>query len=262
MDSLYALLERTLVLVAHPDDEAVGCGILLQRMHDPIVVFATDGAPRPDYFWQSYGSRERYAEVRTNEAEQALSAIGMHHFHFLAEPDRIADQELYLNLESAYSALADLVELEIPDAILTLAYEGGHPDHDACAFLGSVVGERYELPVWEVPLYHRSGGETCRQTFLNRTGLPIFASPEELARKRTMFTAYKSQAHVTAEFTPEFESVRPMIAYDFARVPHAGVLNYEAWRWPMKGADLCQAFDTFFTQSADPTRKRKWGTAA
>ncbi|HET9697702.1 MAG TPA: PIG-L family deacetylase [Terriglobales bacterium] len=262
MDSLHPLLGRTLVLVAHPDDEVVGCGILLQRMREPIVVFATDGAPRSDYFWKQHGSRENYARIRRNEAEQALNAIGLHHQHRLCEENLIADQELFLNLECAYNSLSDLVEMEIPDAILTLAYEGGHPDHDCCAFLASVVGIRYELPVWEAPLYHRAGNDLVRQKFLNGAGLPVFASAEELARKRQMFAAYASQAQVVANFTPEFEFVRPMHEYDFTCAPHTGVLNYEAWKWPMRGTDLCRAFSQFLTQPADPTRKREWGTAA
>jgi N-acetylglucosamine malate deacetylase 2 len=262
VDSLHPLLGRTLVLVAHPDDEAVGCGVLLQRIRDPIVVFATDGAPRSDYFWQAYGSRENYSQVRCREAEQALAAVRVHHCHYLVESNRVADQELFLNLQCSFASLADLIEMEIPDAILTLAYEGGHPDHDCCAFLASVAGYRYELPVWEVPLYHRSGDRVVRQKFLSGGGLPLFASPEELARKRNMFAAYKSQAHVVAEFAAEFESVRPMHNYDFTCAPHTGVLNYEAWRWPMKASDLCQAFIQFKATPADATRKREWGTAA
>ena len=48
---LAPLLGRTLVIVAHPDDETITCGGLLQRMRDPCVVFATDGAPEDAYFW-------------------------------------------------------------------------------------------------------------------------------------------------------------------------------------------------------------------
>ena len=231
-------------------------------MREPIVVFATDGAPRSDFFWKHYGSRENYVNVRAKEAEQALNGLGVHHHHGLCETNSIADQELLLNLECAYTSLSDMVEMEIPDAILTSAYEGGHPDHDCCAFLASIVGIRYELPVWEVPLYHRAGSDVVRQKFLTAGGLPVFASTEELARKRRMLAEYSSQAHVIAEFTAEFESVRPMHSYDFTCPPHTGVLNYEAWQWPMTGADLCRAFAQFLTQPADPTRKREWGTAA
>src|SRR4051812_27248634 len=139
VDSLRPLLGRTLVLVAHPDDEAAACGALLQRISDPIVVFATDGAPRSNYFWKQYGSREEYARVRVQEAEQALAAVGVAHFHFLREDPPIVDQELFLHLPAAYDALTRLLDAEMPEAILSHAYEGGHPDHDACCFLADVA---------------------------------------------------------------------------------------------------------------------------
>ncbi|MFB3812617.1 MAG: hypothetical protein ACE14L_00785 [Terriglobales bacterium] len=53
-------LGRTLVLVAHPDDETGGCGGLLQRLCDPVVVFSTDGAPQDPYFWRRHGSPQNY----------------------------------------------------------------------------------------------------------------------------------------------------------------------------------------------------------
>ena len=68
MPDIDVLLARTLVIVAHPDDEAAGCGVLLQRMREPVVLFATDGAPEDPYFWARYGSREAYGEMRREEA--------------------------------------------------------------------------------------------------------------------------------------------------------------------------------------------------
>jgi N-acetylglucosamine malate deacetylase 2 len=263
MEVLHPLLGRTLVLVAHPDDEAVGCGALLQRMSDAIIVYATDGAPRSDYFWASYGSREEYARVRRDEAERALDAVGVHHFHWLTEDPPIVDQELYRNLRLAYSGLLTLVESEMPDAILTLAYEGGHPDHDSCAFLAKQIGHARQLPVWEMPVYQRSSGEIRYQCFLDDTeGVSLEISREELVRKMNMFGAYASQSEVLQEFLPYKESFRPMRPYDFSKPPHVGELNYESWQWPMKGSDLCQAFTEFQTKAAVSAGKREWGTAA
>jgi N-acetylglucosamine malate deacetylase 2 len=264
VDDIRTLLGRTLVLVAHPDDEAVGCGALLQRMSHPLVVFATDGAPRSDFFWQNYGSREDYALNRYVEADNALKAVGVSRFQLLLENNAIVDQELYLHLDGAYEALRSIIEQESPNAILSMAYEGGHPDHDSCSFLASVAAEQFGLPLWEMPLYHRVTGQVERQRFLdNIAGTELDISREELICKMNMFACYDSQAEVLREFLPYLERFRPMNAYDFSRPPHPGTLNYEAWQWPMRGADLSQAFTRFaqsFVQS--PVRKEPWGTAA
>lgn len=263
VDSLRPLLGRTLVLVAHPDDEAAACGALLQRISDPMVVFATDGAPRSDYFWKAYGSREEYARVRQQEAEHALTAVGITHVHRLFDDEPLADQELFLHLRSAFEELTGLIEAEMPDAILTHAYEGGHPDHDVCSFLASAAAQQFEIPVWEMPLYHRAGGEVRRQSFIEpERQIVIELSREELSRKRDMYAAYRSQASVLHDFNAPVERVRPMRKYDFARLPHAGVLNYEAWQWPIKGSDLCRVFSEFLQGKPDVARERKWGTVA
>ena len=262
VDSLRLLLGRTLVLVAHPDDEAVGCAGLLQRMDDPIVVFATDGAPRSDYFWKQYGSREAYANLRAEEAEKALAAVGVTHLHRLGD-EPCADQELYLNLSSAYEQIEQLIEAELPQAILTHAYEGGHPDHDVCAFLATQAGKRYGLPVWEMPLYHRASGDVARQSFISPDRQQVIElTHEELIRKHDAYAAYISQASVLSDFAAAVERFRPMLNYNFARVPHPGVLNYEAWQWPITGADLCRAFATFQQRPSQPASDLKWGTVA
>ena len=149
------LTGRVLVLVAHADDESVGYGALLQRMREAVVVIATDGAPRDEYFWGRFGSRENYRAVRRDEARRAMQLAGVRELVLLAEEDsRLEDQRLFLNLAAAYERLEKLVERVRPEAIATLAYEGGHPDHDSCSVLGARLGEQFGLPVWEAPLYH------------------------------------------------------------------------------------------------------------
>jgi N-acetylglucosamine malate deacetylase 2 len=256
------ILGRTLVLVAHPDDEAIGCGILLQRMREPVVAFATDGAPRSSFFWAAHGSRESYATLRWSEATRALAFAGVHDFCQLSEWNPIADQELFLNLECAYKSLCDCIESELPQAILSLAYEGGHPDHDCCSFLAAIAGTRYELPVWEMPLYHRANGVLAHQAFIQGGEIVVTPSSKELTAKRAMFSAYESQAQVLADFSAEVELVRSAKNYDFALGPHSGLLNYEAWGWPIRGEDLCRAFARFLDSASHTARERRWGSAA
>src|SRR5215470_3905356 len=102
----------------------------LQRMREPMVVLATDGAPRDDYFWRRHGSREAYAELRKDEARCALGEAGVQHIVFLADRNcAFVDQELFRVLSQAFDALLGVIEEYQPTALLTLAYEGGHPDH-------------------------------------------------------------------------------------------------------------------------------------
>jgi LmbE family N-acetylglucosaminyl deacetylase len=255
MESLSPLLGHTLILVAHPDDEALGCGALLQRMRQPIVVFATDGAPRSDFFWKKFGSRADYAALRRTEAMQALALAGVKNICFLAESaGSFCDQELFLNLKAAVDALGAVVERESPEALLTLAYEGGHPDHDACNFITSVIASRFSLPAWEMPLYHRSvDGSPVHQRFVRESGAEQFlhATEKEAQVKRAMFQAYKSQFESLPSFRLNEERYRRLPANDYARPPHDGRLNYEVWGWPMTGSQVCEAF-TNFLRAANP----------
>ena len=252
------LLGRTLVLVAHPDDEAICCGGLLQRMREAMVIFATDGAPRDSFFWSRYGSREGYADVRAREVEQAMRAVGVKEHIFLDNGTSWADQELFQNLDIAAARLHDCVRIFRPEAILTLAYEGGHPDHDACSFLAAWEAGESALAVWEMPAYHRStDGVTVRQEFRSNEGLEValMLTSAELARKRAMSAAYESQRDVIAEFQLEVERFRPQPSYDYSRPPHPGVLNYEAWRWPMTGSQLCAEFSRFLAARGSGRRE-------
>ena len=249
------LLGRTLVLVAHPDDETAGCGALLQRIAQPVVAFVTDGAPKDEYFWGKYGSRLNYQRVREEEARAALSSIGVSEIEFLGEEplasgEGIADQELCRHMPETYERLSLLISRQRPNAMLALAYEGGHPDHDCCSILGARLGTEYKLPIWEFPLYHRAtGGNLQYQQFLTSQPLhdevAVELSPEELAIKQAMLNAYASQHPFLLEFDATVERFRRQINYDYTQRPHAGTLNYEAWGWKVTGEDVCAAYRDF-----------------
>lgn len=249
MERLVPLLGKTLVIVAHPDDEIVGCGALLQRVREPLVLFATDGAPRARYFWEKHGSREAYARIRREEARAALAGIGVSQIEFLPpEPNPsqlFVDQDLFLNIPSALEAITEIVTHVRPEALLTLAYEGGHPDHDTCAFLTWWIAREFVLPVWEMPLYHRSlAGAAVQQEFVLPEGNEVLfdATLAEVHRKLKAWDAYVSQQSTLGMFNAAVERFRPQASYDFRRPPHPGVLNYEAWQWPVTGSQLVQAF--------------------
>ena len=182
------LLGRTLVLVAHPDDECIAFGALLQRIREPLVVFATNGSPADPYFWKKYGSREAYAELRRQEALNSMRVAGVKDVLFLADMpggQALVDQELFRNLRPAYELLADIVARRMTTAMLTLAYEGGHPDHDSCSLLAAQLTHLASLPCWEAPLYHRNAdGSGMFQEFLGPSDEVIDVRPTEVEQER------------------------------------------------------------------------------
>lgn len=245
------LLGRTLVLVAHPDDECLAFGALLQRMREPLVVFATNGSPADPYFWQEHGSREVYADLRRQEALESMHAAGVKDVLFLADMPGggvLADQELFRHLWTAFDLLADIVRRRMITALLTLAYEGGHPDHDSCSFLAAQLAKLASIPCWEAPLYHRNqNGDDALQQFLAPSGAEVDVRPAaaELERKNKMCAVYRSQGDFLHSFDAAREMVRPQAAYDYTRPPHAGKLKYEAWQWKMTGQEVSGAFAAF-----------------
>jgi LmbE family N-acetylglucosaminyl deacetylase len=207
-----------------------------------LVVFATDGAPEDPYFWKKYGSREALAGVRRKEAEHAMAEVGVHEYTILG----FTDQHLHRYLGEALQKLVRIAREYRSTAIVTHAYEGGHPDHDACSYLAARVSEQLGLQVWEMPLYHRNGGHGHVQQFIDgEAEFVVEPTDAEQERKWRMSAAYASQGDVIRHFPERREIFRQQRTYDYARRPHEGKLNYEVWGWPITGEDVSRAFANF-----------------
>src|SRR5204863_360533 len=94
------------VVVAHPDDETIGCGAQLARLHGRIVVLVTDGAPRngEDARRSGFATPQAYAAARRNELLAALrhAAVPVDAVRTL----NIPDQEAAFRLAPAYDFTA------------------------------------------------------------------------------------------------------------------------------------------------------------
>jgi len=216
LDLQRQLMRRTLLVTAHPDDEAIGAGILLQRLPAAALVCCTNGAPDTERFWREKGfhSREQYGEARRRELGEAAKRARL---AFATMLD-IKDQELYLHLPYAIDCVCERIREWQPESIVTHAYEGGHPDHDAASFVSSVAGARYSLPVWEMPLYHGPSVAKVRQRFRDDSAeiVEIAGSPIELERKWQLWAAHASQLPVLQRFDINLpELFRPQPRYDY-----------------------------------------------
>lgn len=232
---------RVVIVTAHPDDETVACGALLLRLRGAQLVVVTDGAPRDlaDARTLGFDSADRYAAARRRELFNALSIVG------LARSDvtelHLADQQSAYHLDRITPRLAGLFASRGTGIVLTHAYEGGHPDHDAVAFavhcacsMRRSVGHR--IDIIEMPLYRLGSSGEIRQSFCGDAGLEVVLTPAETALKRRMIACYETQRHTLEGFAVDIERYRCAPVYDFTQLPNDGRLLYERHSWNMDGA--------------------------
>jgi LmbE family N-acetylglucosaminyl deacetylase len=233
-----------LVVAAHPDDETLGAAALLLRSPGAAVVHLTDGAPRDRSFWSAPidGSRAEYAAVRRDELERAAAIAGMApgQLHALGA----ADQEAAHGLVELSFGLARTIAALNPKRLVTHPYEGGHPDHDAAAFVARAAlallrgSGRRAPPLFEMTSYHAGPDGSLRPAeFLAAAG-PVHTrrlAAVERRAKDAMLAAFESQRSVIAWFPRDVERLRRAPPCDFARAPHEGPLWYERMGFPLAG---------------------------
>ena len=221
-----------LLVAAHPDDEVIGAGGQLSRLRDFIeILHVTNGSP---------GNNLDYAEARRRELLEAVALAGIS----AAQCSQVGviDQQTSFNLAGIARRIATFLDRFRPHIVLTHPYEGGHPDHDSCAFAVHAAVRRSAAirRIWEFTSYHigpNGGIETG--VFLKTDEAPetaIKLSAEQQTLKKEMFDCFGTQRHVLADFRLEEERFRPAPQYDFTQPPHPGKLYYEHFEWGVTGS--------------------------
>ncbi len=244
-DSDPLLATSTVILAPHPDDETIGLGGQLARLEGAILIYVTDGAPRNLLDANAAGSshRQAYAEARCKELGSALALAGIEtcQTRMLA----LVDQEASLDLVGLTDRLYEMLTEIHAELILTPAYEGGHPDHDATAFAihaaaALLTQKGFDPPALvEYALYHDKDGARSACEFLpceNCEERTLLLPAPACDLKRRMLECFATQRKTLAGFPVELERLRLAPRYDFTQPPHAGTLYYERFDWGMTGA--------------------------
>lgn len=224
------------VVAAHPDDETLGCGAQLRRLSGVTVIIVTDGAPRDlaDAQYREFITSEAYAAARRRELSAALAVAGVPEtaVHCLGIPDQGATDRLV----EITGRLRKIFSMHAIRIVLTHAYEGGHPDHDAAAFCVHMAAalirgqDRREVSVVEMPFYFTDASDLVVQRFTPNANCPEIAirlTDSEQAAKRRMIGAHKTQQEVLTLFATDIEQFRRAPTCDFTKPP---VGRSERWR--------------------------------
>lgn len=242
-------MPRTVLVFAHPDDEVVALGARLGRFKRACFVHVTDGAPRNQRDSQAHGFRELddYRQAREQELGAALAMAGL--WEAPRKRLMIPDQEAALRLAWLTKQIGAIFAGQRPEVVVTHPYEGGHPDHDACAFatrhaanLWRAQGEAAPVLV-EAVFYHAtlegveagSFAEGAEQT--ERVEYALTA--EERRRKRALLDCFVTQRETVSGFPMEYERFRIAPQYDFGRPPNEGRVLYDRYPWGMTSERFC-----------------------
>ena len=251
-------MPKLLVIFAHPDDEVLALGARMERLEHSILLTCTDGAPQDGSDAQAHGfaSLESYRLARRAELIAALQLANLP--ETIAKPllmDQtantgrlLADQSLAFHLVELTRAVAHAITRYRPEAVLTHPYEGGHPDHDACAFAVQQAVDRLQRNtrpvIVEAPFYHaRGSGLRTGQFLQSSVDQPLGRQPtlcctlssDEQQSKRERLACFPTQQATLAQFSIDHELFRVAPRYDFSRPPHAGQLYYERFPWGVAG---------------------------
>jgi N-acetylglucosamine malate deacetylase 2 len=235
--------KRTVILAAHPDDEVIGAATALPGFPELTLAHATDGAPvdMVDARRNGFATRRSYAQARRKELEDALQQAGATHAELVEFG--FTDQQAGHRLVELTARLLDLLLLRKPDLLLTHPFEGGHPDHDACAFASRAAVRLSGLPVriGEFTSYHAGPSGLTPGQFLDhsRNCVKRQLTEAERVRRRDAYSCFTTQAQVLEYFPIVEECFRIAPRYDFTRPPHSGRLFYENFDWGMTSDAFC-----------------------
>jgi LmbE family N-acetylglucosaminyl deacetylase len=233
------------IVAAHPEDEVLGEGSLLPLLHNlRAIIHVTDGAPRRGFDVVDAGlsSWQEYATLRRVELKQAIRASGLRHVRLICL--WYPDQEASLHIARIAQRLARLFQRLRVRVVFTHPYEGGHPDHDACAaavrFACLLISKRASRPkILEFSSYHASpAGGLEPERFLGRSRRTWHRALTSAQRnsKRELLSHYVSQQRVLVQFPLEREPIREVPHYNFGRPPRdSNKLFYENFNWGMTG---------------------------
>lgn len=211
---LFAPTTRVMFLFAHQDDEAAYGGLIQRAPPGSHFLWVTNGDGLADLAGME---RREYATARRLETEAAMRMLGVdtHRLRFLGH----SEVEIYRALVriakepgkrhetlSWFRAILAQVTAEVrafrPDVVFTLAWQGGHPEHDLThLFARLALRDRPDARLYELPEYELAWTVLLRfPPWKTGEVHEIRLTPAESARKRAALNLYPTQERLLRQF--------------------------------------------------------------
>ena len=210
---------RPVFFMPHQDDE-LGCSGLIQRLGPKTqIIWVTNG---DGLFYEMKVTPEEYGKIRMKEAIDAAACIGIveKNTRCLA----FSEVEIYRRMSflqqdpgsigthaDFWDAIRESVRRALfaaqPDAVFTVAWQGGHPEHDLTHYFTRLAVDDYEretgrpLPFFHSPAYEYTVLIAFRfHPLYKGRRLKFTLRREELDGKNRIVQNYPSQAEMMAKF--------------------------------------------------------------
>ncbi len=210
----FAPASRVMFVFAHQDDEVAYAG-LIQR-----------APPTAHFLWVTNGDglaglagmgRQEYAAARRLETVAAMRVLGVEErrLRFLGH----SEVDIYRDLVriqrepgqrhealSRFRSISAQVTAEVrayrPDVVFTLAWQGGHPEHDLThLFVRIALRDRPDVRLYELPEYELAWTILLRFPPWHRGPVhEVRLTPMEVARKRAALNLYPTQERLLKQF--------------------------------------------------------------
>ena len=222
-------------ILAHCDDEYAAL---------PLILEARAAGREQIFLYVAENPGEDLAARRLGEVRSFLSALGLppSSADYAASGTGAWDGQVHLHMPACLDALRRrLATVAQIDQIVIAAWEGGHPDHDACAALAATLAAERGTPIEQFSLYNRRGLGTlpfqaCAPIPENGPVRRLRLSPADWLQWALLVRCYPSQASSWLGLWPSmFAGFLLRRGYGVQRLdparlfqrPHDGDLLYE-----------------------------------
>lgn len=245
--------KKILFLFPHPDDESYSCSVLIKRLQKEnsafYLLYLSTGVSVREEFVSPMADKysyDEYIETRKSEWIQAMNLLNLRkeQFRCLGYPTRTT---MY-HLHEIINYVIEFIRSNRISIVFTSPYEGAHPDHDICSYIGSIITRKIlSASCYEYAGYFLHKGRLKSGTFLTnfkKNLLRVLVSSQEKEFKRKLLSIYRSQSIILDNFELTNEFFRSQPDYDYSSIP-SNEIYYLQWQSSLGPKDVINAIKKY-----------------